>query len=256
MRRIADMEHSTATTAAAFGPVHSAAPMTPILLESAVPELQQGDRLTRAEFERRYEAMPHLKKAELIDGTVYMGSPVSARHGIPHADLATWLGVYRAFTPGLETADNSTVRLDEENEPQPDVLLRIAPAHGGQSANDGPYFGGAPELVAEVAVSSASYDLHVKKNAYQRSGVREYLVHRVRDREFDWFILRDGGYERLAHEAGLFRSEAFPGLWLDAAALLAGDMKRVLEVVQQGIASPPHAEFVAKLQAAGQQRPS
>ena len=38
--------------------------------------LEHGDHLTREEFERRYEAMPHVRKAELIEGVVYMPSPV------------------------------------------------------------------------------------------------------------------------------------------------------------------------------------
>ena len=215
-----------------------------------VPELRAGDRLTRAEFERRYAAMPHVKKAELIEGVVYMPSPVTQQdHGGPHFDVIGWLAVYRAGTPGVEGGDNSTLRLDLDNEPQPDAFLRILPEYGGQSHNSGKYVAGAPELIAEVAASSVSYDLHDKLRAYRRNEVREYVVWRVWDRAIDWFVLRDDRYERLAPDAaGQYRSGIFPGLWLDPAALLGGDLAQVIAVLQQGLASPEHAEFVIRLQ--------
>jgi Uma2 family endonuclease len=210
--------------------------------------------LTRDEFERRYEAMPDLKKAELIEGVVYMPSPVRhLRHGQPHFQLIGWLAAYQAATPGVQGGDNTTARLDLDNEPQPDALLMIDPARGGQARRgDDDYIEAAPELVAEVSASTASFDLHTKLNVYRRSGVREYLVWRVLDGEIDWFSLQAGQYVRLAPDAqGLLRSEVFPGLWLDAAALLRGDLAAVLAVVQQGLATPEHAAFVAKLNAAG-----
>ena len=216
----------------------------------AVPPLENGDVLTRAEFERRYEAMSHLKKAELIEGVVYVPSPVRhSYHGHQHTHLISWLGYYEAHTPGVEASDNVTVRLDLDNEPQPDALLFIDPACGGQARIDADgYIEDAPELVAEVASSSASYDLHAKLRVYRRNGVREYIVWRVLDKEIDWFVLRAGQYERLPLDAeGLYRSEVFPGLWLDPAALLRGDLATVLAVVQRGLASPEHAAFAARL---------
>lgn len=216
------------------------------------PPLENGDRLTRDEFERRYEAMPHLRKAELIEGIVYVPSPVRQRqHGRPHAHLMGWLSSYEATTPGVEIGDNSTVRLDLDNEPQPDALLLIDPARGGQTrlSPDG-FIEGAPELVAEVASSSVSYDLHAKLHVYRRHGVREYIVWRVLDQEIDWFVLRAGHYEPLPSSAdGLLRSHVFAGLWLDPGALLRGDLAAVLAVVQQGVTSPDHATFVHRLQA-------
>jgi Uma2 family endonuclease len=212
--------------------------------------LENGDVLTRAEFERRYEAMPHLKKAELIEGAVYVPSPVRHRaHSHPHIHLTGWLVQYEAGTPGVEAGDNGTIRLDLDNEPQPDALLFIAPACGGQARIDADdYIEGAPELVAEVASSSASYDLHIKLRVYRRNGVREYIVWRVLEQELDWFVLRAGQYVRLSVDAeGLLRSEVFPGLWLDPAALLRGDLATVLAVVQRGLASPEHVAFVARL---------
>lgn len=215
-----------------------------------VPPLVAGDRLTREEFHRRYEAMPLIKKAELIEGVVYMPSPVAFEgHCAPHADLIGWLTHYRAHTPGTRVGDNGTLLLDLDNEPQPDAFLRISPEYGGQSQTVDDYVQGAPELVAEVAASSASYDLHDKLNAYRRNGVKEYVVWLTWDRAIDWFILRNGRYEAAAaHWDGFHRSEIFPGLWLDAAAMLRGDLARVLAVLQQGLASTAHVEFVSRLE--------
>ena len=215
-----------------------------------VLQLVAGDRMTRCEFHRRYEAMPHCKKAELVEGVVHMPSPVShTRHARPHFHLLSVLGNYCAATPGLDAGDNATVLLDLANELQPDVHLRIA--HGGSSRvrADG-YLEGPPELVAEVSASSASYDLHDKLRAYERNGANEYLVWRVDDAAIDWFSLRDDRFERIAVDAdGLLRSRAFPGLWLDAGALLALDLPRALAAVARGTATREHAEFVARLSA-------
>jgi Uma2 family endonuclease len=162
--------------------------------EAAVPPLEPGDRLTRAEFERRYEAMPTQKKAELIEGVVYMPSSVRLdRHATPHADVVTWLGYYRAQTPGVRVGDNATTRLDLDNEPQPDTVLFIAPECGGQvriSPDD--YLDSAPELVVEVASSSASYDLETKWNVYRRNGVLEYVVWRAMQPDLPRTVARHG----------------------------------------------------------------
>jgi Uma2 family endonuclease len=226
-------------------------PTEPTEPPDGIPPLENGDKLSRAEFERRYNAMPELKKAELIEGEVYVSSPVRAqRHGKPHVQLVTWIGTYTAATPGLLAADNSTVRLDLDNEPQPDVFLMIEPEHGGQARiSEDDYVEDAPELVAEVAASSVSIDLGKKLHAYRRNGVREYIVWRVQDRAIDWFALREGTYQPLAPGGdGWLRSEVFPGLWLDPAALLRGDLATVLDVVRRGVDSPEHADFVARLQ--------
>lgn len=214
------------------------------------PPLELGDRLSRGEFERRYHAMPHLRKAELLRGNVYMPSPVRVHlHAEPHADLMGWLFTYKVATPGVHAADNATVRLGPEDEPQPDALLRIAHERGGQATVDADgYLCGAPELAVEIASSSVSYDLHVKRDVYGEHGVREYRVWRVGDGAIDWFVLRGDQYQALAAKAdGSFRSEVFPGLWLDAAALVSGNGARVLEVLRQGLASPEHALFVTQL---------
>ena len=216
-----------------------------------IPPLRDGDRMTWDEFERRWDATPEIKKAELLEGVVCMPPPpVSGAHSVPHFDLIGWLFLYRIATPGVVGDDNATVRLDMANAPQPDALLRILPSHGGHAVIDARgYIQGAPELAAEVAVSSLRIDLNVKLPIYRRHGVREYLIWRVPDREIDWFVLRGTEYERLAPGAdGVYRSETLPGLWLDAAALVRGDLAAVGRVAQQGLASPEHAAFVQRLQ--------
>lgn len=224
--------------------------MTPSLsTESKLLPLENGDRLTRHEFERRYQAMPHVKKAELIEGMVYMPSPLRIKaHGEPHAYIMGWLFVYAAATPGVGIADNSTVRLDLDNEPQPDALLRIE--RGGQSRIDlDDYVEGAPELIIEIAASSASYDLHEKLKVYRRNQVREYLVWRVYDRAFDWFYLQAGEYRQLQpNSEGIICSQVFPGLWLAKAALLNANAANVLEVLQQGLTTTEHRAFVEQLE--------
>src|SRR5579862_9382829 len=174
-------------------------PLTPSCAPEQIPPLQHGDHLSRDEFERRYDAMPHSIKAELIDGVVYMSSPVNhVDHGRPHFKVIAWLGQYAALTPGVDGGDNSSLRLDLDSEPQPDAFLMLLPTHGGKAGIDADgYVGRAPEIIAEVAASSVSYDLGVKLNAYQRCGVREYVVWSVVVGEIDWFVLREGAYERL-----------------------------------------------------------
>ncbi len=215
------------------------------------PPLCPGDRLTRAEFERRYRAHPEIKKAELIEGVVYMPSPTHFhQHGVPHFIINTWLGVYVAHTPGVVGGDNATVRLDYENEVQPDALLRLHEHVGGRSrVTEDDFLEGPPELIVEIAASSASYDLHIKRRVYARVGVLEYVALQMYERRVDWFVLREGVYDTLSpDEEGILRSEVFPGLWLDVHALLEGDIKRVLDVLHRGLRSPEHAAFVQRLQ--------
>jgi Uma2 family endonuclease len=224
----------------------------PTASPARVPLLHNGDHLDRDEFERRYSAMPEVKKAELIEGVVYMPSPLRFAVLVEqHAHLMMWLAVYRAHSPGVRVADNATVRLDLNNEPQPDAVLLINPEQGGRVTFTDHYITGGPELAAEVAASTVSIARNAKLRAYQRNGVQEYLIWRVEDQAIDWFVLRGGQYASLpAGPDGVVRSEVFPGLWLDGAALLAEDLIRVLAVLQQGIASPEHAAFLARLQQA------
>lgn len=218
-----------------------------IKTETKILPLENGDFLTRSEFEKRYEAMPQIKKAELIEGVVYMGSPVRITHGRPHASIMAWLSPYWIATPGVDLADNTTVRLDADNEPQPDALLRIEV--GGQSTiSEDSYIEGAPEFIAEIAASTASYDLRDKLKVYRRNQVQEYLVWKVYDRKIDWFRLREGEYVSLvADESGIIKSEVFPGLWLAVPALIAGNLTEVQVVLQSGLATSEHQIFVDRL---------
>ena len=215
----------------------------------AMPALHSGDRLTRAEFERRYHAMPQTKKAELIEGIVYRLSPVSKVHAEIHSRMNTILGVYAATTPGVLVGDNATVRLDPDNDPQPDVYLRLEEGLGGNTSTsaDG-YVEGAPELIVEVAASSSSYDLHDKKKAYRRNRVQEYIVWQIYEEHIVWFRLENEEYIAVPPDAkGILRSQIFPGLDLDVKALLKGDVAKALKTLQTGLASPAHKAFVRKL---------
>jgi Uma2 family endonuclease len=219
-------------------------------LSGEPPPLHAGDRLSRFEFERRYEAHPEIKKAELIDGVVYMPSPMRfPEHAAPHFQLNTWLGVYCFATPGVHGADNATVRLDLENEVQPDALLRLEPELGGRSrVTEDHYLEGPPELILEIAASSASYDLHAKLHVYQRSGVEEYIAVQMYERRVEWFRLREGIYQPLQLDAsGLLCSEIFPGLCLNPTAFWAGNMTQVLATLQEKLAAPEHDAFVVNL---------
>lgn len=215
------------------------------------PPLKNGDRLSRAEFERRYQAMPANCWAELIEGEVHMPSPVRVKHhGAPHLDLMAFLGVYSHFTPGVNGAGNATVRLDMENEPQPDGLLYIEPDCGGRiRIDEDDFINGAPELAAEVSASTIAADLGKKFRAYRRNQVQEYIVWRVMDKVLDWFTWQSGNYQRLdATPEGVIKSLVFPGLWLDVPAILRGDFPQAHATLQQGLNSPEHADFVARLQ--------
>lgn len=215
-----------------------------------IPPLQNGDHLTVDEFLRRYEAMPGNERAELIEGRVYMAPPVShSEHSVPHFNIIGLLFTYQASTPGVVGGDNGSLRLDMKNMPQPDAYLFISPKHGGlaQVGDDG-YVHGAPDLVVEVAATSANFDLHEKLQMYLRNGVREYIVWRTFDRKIDYFIRRGDHYDRLpADAAGRYRSEVFPGLWIDGKNLLDGNLAAALDFVRQGTASPAHGEFVTRL---------
>lgn len=199
---------------------------------SCVQPLENGDRLTLAEFEDRYDAHPEIKKAELIDGVVFVASPVSSRHGEPHLDMATWLGVYRASHRGVIGGDNTSMRRRPRSVVQPDLYLRRA--DGPVKLSEEGYLESGPELVAEISNTSASYDLHSKMEVYRRAAVQEYIVWRVYDAAIDWFELREGRYERLQpDENGVLESRVFPGLRLAVAKMLAGDLAGVLATQQE-----------------------
>ena len=215
---------------------------------NGLPLLANGDRMKQPEFHRRYEACAEEEKWELIGGTVYMASPLSLGHSSFDAKIGLVLELYELATPGTQALHNTTAILGEESEPQPDLGLRILPEYGGQSrTTPDDYLQGAPELLVEVAYSRRAIALHGKREDYQRSGVREYIVVCIEEQELYWFHF-PSGKSILANRQGVSRSRVFPGLWLDCTALLRLDAARLMEVLQQGLASRAHAAFVKRLQ--------
>jgi Uma2 family endonuclease len=215
-----------------------------------IPPLENGDQLSRAEFERRYDAMPDLKKAELIEGMVYMAPPLRFEsHAKPHGVIMMWLSHYWVATPGIRLGDNATVRFNEHNEYQPDAVLFLPKSRGGKVViSEDDYLEGSPELIVEIAASTASYDYHIKRRIYERCGVQEYVLWRVYDRQIDWFWLQDNHYVNvLPNEQGLIFSRVFPGLVLAVSALLSGEYAQVLAELQKGLQMPEHLAFVEQL---------
>jgi Uma2 family endonuclease len=231
-------------------PNHAAAAMD----AGRLPPLENGDHLDQPTFHARYAVMPADTRAELIGGIVYlMSSPLKRRHGKMHLKLGQWLSTYQDATPGTEAFDSTTAILDDQSEPQADLSLLISPSHGGPSRiTEEDFILGAAEFMTEIASSTESIDLHAKKKDYERAGVLEYLVVAVRKRRVYWFRRVRRRFQEMApDEDGILRSQVFPGLWLDPDALLGEDFHRVMEVLQQGLASPEHAAFVARLARSG-----
>lgn len=216
-----------------------------------LPPLEAGDHLNQATFHARYAAMPLNFRAELIGGVVFVPSPLRSEHGESHALVIGWLTNYWIATPGTRVRDNATAILGDDSEPQPDAALIIEPESGGQtSISEDGYATGPPELIVEVASNSESIDLHAKRRDYEQAGVLEYMVVVLRQRVVRWFVLQDGTYRDMeADTRGMFKSSVFPGLWLDAPALLQGDGRQVMATLQQGLETPEHAAFVQQLQA-------
>ncbi|MEZ5356855.1 MAG: Uma2 family endonuclease [Bryobacteraceae bacterium] len=217
------------------------------IVQPVPPQLLPGQRLTRDEFLRRWEALPELKNAELIDGLVYMPSPVSNRHSRFDALVHGWLIQYEAATPGCEAGCNGTW-LMLESAPQPDSHLRLLPERGGQSREQGNYCAGAPELVVEICASTATHDFGPKLSLYQRAGVQEYLTVSLKPARITWRELVDGSYKPIRPgNDGILRSRVFPGLWLPSSALLDQDAAKILAVLREGLASAEHKAFAESL---------
>jgi Uma2 family endonuclease len=216
----------------------------------ALPPLREGERLDQPTFHERYLAMPEGTRAELIGGVVHMPSPAKRPHGRSHGSAVWVLKTYELSTPGTEAYDNASNLMGPESEPQPDGCLLIVPELGGQISVKDDWLVGAPELIVEVSDSTERVDLQDKKADYEKCGVQEYVVLALRQRRAYWFRAREGGFVEVPPGPdGIYRSEVFSGLWLDAAALIAGDMARVQAVLAQGLGSPEHAAFVAALAA-------
>jgi Uma2 family endonuclease len=222
----------------------------------ALPPLENGDQLDQPTFHARYQAMPEDCRAELIGGIVYMPSPQKVPHSKAQQLVVRWLDEYAEATPGTEALTNNTQILGPDSEPEPDACLFIAPAHGGQvQMDDNEYLHGPPEFIVEVSSSTESIDLHRKKRDYEKAGVREYVVLALRMQQVFWFVRQRGKYREVPlPRDGIFQARVFPGLWLDAEAMLRNQRSRVLAALRRGLASSEHAAFVARLakQASGQ----
>jgi len=211
------------------------------------PGLVTGERLTVEEFLRRWEELPELKNAELIDGVVYVSSPVSLDHGRLDSRIIWWLSHYAQATPGSDSGNNSTW-LMSGSAPQPDAYLCILPSHGGQSRNKGPLGAGAPELAVEICVTSTEVDFGPKLALYQRAGVQEYITVEAFGQRIVWRVIENDAYvAQTPPPHGILRSQVFPGLWLDAAAFWANDRPTMLAALNAGLASEDHQRFIERL---------
>ena len=219
------------------------------------PLLREGDRLHALDFLRRWEAMPELKHAELIDGVVFMAFPVGATHALLHQSFSGWLWLYSTATTGCQSGIEGTWLMGPKQVPQPDLAMRILPEFGGQSHQAGDYFSGAPELIIEITGSSMSRDLGVKLDLYRKAGVREYLTILLKPQRIVWRHLSRGRYKDLAVSGdGHLKSLVFPGLWLDPEAVW--DPKRSFRAaIESGLLSPGHAAFVRSLKNSGPRKP-
>lgn len=210
-------------------------------------ELRNGDCLTQAEFHGIYCQLGEDFRAELLGGTVFVAQPLKRLHARGQVNLAAILAAYAGATPGVECCDNATVILGEDDEVQPDLLLRILPEYRGQShTTQDDYIEGAPELIAEVAYSSRAIDLHLKRKRYLRAGVLEYIVMCLDPREIRWFSLAAGRMLGRCDD-GIYRSKIFPGLWIHNDGLLNLDYQKVFDTLNQGLSSQEHSAFVSKL---------
>ncbi len=218
-------------------------------VRTSLPPLIDGEHLDQPTFHNRYEAMPPSTRAELVGGVVYMPSPMSSDHGDESRNVAGWLFHYQRKTTRVKGGDGTTAKLFKQSEPQPDHHLRIPAVLGGHTHVDaGGYLVGPPELIVEVSRSSRSFDLKQKKADYERAGVLEYVVVEIDPNRIHWFLRSGARFKKHAPGAdGIYRSKTFPGLWLDSEALYAEDLDRLIEVLEQGLATPEHAAFVAKL---------
>jgi Uma2 family endonuclease len=210
-----------------------------------MPALEAGQRLDQPTFHERYAAMPENTRAELVGGFVVMASPLRDLHAETDRNLGGLLFLYKRSTPGVRSPTNATVILGPDLEVQPDSQLRILEELGGNSRIVDGYVTGPPELVVEIGKSSRAFDLGPKKDEYEKAGVLEYLFVGIEPDEVRWFVRREGKFaEMAAGQDGIYRSEVFPGLWLDSNALFAEDLNRLIAVLEQGLATPEHAAFV------------
>jgi Uma2 family endonuclease len=207
-------------------------------------------RLDQAEFHRRYEATPPDVRAELIDGVVFMHGPVGPDHGRAQLPVVVWLSFYAEDTPGVEVLIHTSTALGPKSELQPAASLRILAECGGRTHAERRFVRGAPELIVEVSHTTRYTDLGPKLDDYEAAGVSEYVVRAQEPDELLWHVLAEGRLVAVPPDQdGIYRSRAFPGLWLDPSALLAGDTRRLRAILDQGFATNEHGAFVRQLAA-------
>ncbi|MEM9587177.1 MAG: Uma2 family endonuclease [Planctomycetota bacterium] len=211
--------------------------------------LEPGDRMNATEFRRRDSVTSDRYKTELIEGVVHMAAAVRVEHGRCQGLIAGLLNEYCSETPGTDTAADATARLDEANEPQPDVSAFIVAECGGRTRiDDDGYLVGGPELLVEVSHATDAVDRGIKRRVYELHGVAEYAVWRIGLGLIEWYRLRDDQLVLTPpDDDGVYRSNVLPGFWLNVAAAVAINRVAVLETLRQGLASPQHATFVDHL---------
>lgn len=204
--------------------------------------------MSQKRFHALYQMMPQDFRAELVDGIVFVCEPLGQSHGRHHIRFSSLVDAYQSATPGVQAFDNTSVILGTHDEVQPDICLRIHPERGGQSkdSSDNNYIVGAPELIIEIASSSYSIDLHMKKQRYQKAGVNEYIVLCLNPFALHWFCLKDGP-TIVSDRDGIKRSRVFPGLWVDENGMRNMDYEVTKRVLEEGISSAGHADFVRQL---------
>ncbi len=230
--------------------------MSSSIAKPVMRRLCEGDHLTFDEYILRWESMPEFERQgmrpELIDGRVYMNAAAIryVEHGQPQRLIVGLFERYVDRTPGVDWASPTTAKFDDRNAPEPDAELFVIPEYGGRVRVEDGFLVGAPELVVEIAGSSASYDLYEKKAMYERFGVLEYLVWRTEDGEFDCFDLQDQIYiQRDIPPGQNWESRIFPGLIFDIPVLLQRDRLGAYATLDRCLGSDEHQAFVETLQA-------
>jgi Uma2 family endonuclease len=205
--------------------------------------------MKQPEFHRLYVLCDEDTKFELVEGIVYMASPLSKPHSDYDGRVGYALERYAEDTPGVEALHNATTILGAESEPQPDLGLRILPAFGGRSHDEGKYVRGPVEWLGEIAYSSRDIDLSAKLRDYRATGILEYVVVCVEEQVVRWLHFPTDR-ELRPDRQGIIKSRVFPGLWLDVPALFRLDSRAIRQAIEAGLNTKGHAAFVKRLQAA------
>ena len=134
---------------------------------------------------------------ELIDGQLVVMSPIHDPHIVCVNRLNTIFS-RRLVTHEIEdvvVSVQNPVRIDEHNEPEPDVVLSTA-------------LDGAPRpddvlLLVEVSGSTLNYDRDVKRSLYARAGLPEVWIVNLDDQQIEVHRNPDGDVYRTRHLTGL-----------------------------------------------------